>query len=418
MLSESRCPFHQAIPRTTDDSNSLIDRLAVGHPHELYAELNAQPDIRRVELKSAPNASAWVITRFSDVVRVLKDAETFSSASGAFAHPLWYGVWGAQIREPLLNNMHETDGTRHSNYRRLLSSLFSDQAIRQSETDFRTYAENLLEPIFSNHAPQELSDVGPNLTRWALDRFLGIPERHHDSFLLWGRYLMSGRPLPGFATAAEVASVFRDILVLARQLLRSSKDDQRDTAFGRVSAAFHRGEIAEDEGIGYFILLVIAGAQTTAQTIGLSLLAFASFPDEFEKLRLREDLIDRAVDELLRWTTVTKHFYRTVTSDVEISGTELKQGDVVTLWLSAANHDNKKFDDSHKFRIDRENSRDHVAFGMGRHFCLGWRLAHMEIEIFLSLLRERVKRVDLIQPVTLFDSPHLAGLSSLVCRFA
>jgi cytochrome P450 len=171
--------------------------------------------------------------------------------------------------------------------------------------------------------------------------------------------------------------------------------------------------LTEREQGTFFLLLLIAGNETTRHSLSHALLAFADHPDELTRLRAHPELIDTATEEVLRWTSPQLHFRRTATVDTEIGGVAVSAGDKVVTWYLAANHDPAAFADPHRFDLSRTPNR-HVTFGGGGpHLCLGQWMARLEVRSFLEALVEHVERVELAGEPRRVRSNFINGLKSL-----
>ena len=163
----------------------------------------------------------------------------------------------------------------------------------------------------------------------------------------------------------------------------------------------------------FFLLLLIAGNETTRHSLTQAVIAFAEHPDQLERLRADPGLLDRAVEEVLRWACPQVHFRRTATTDTELAGVPIAAGDKVVTWYVAANFDPAQFPDPHRFDIGRSPNR-HVTFGGGGpHLCLGQWMARLEVRVFLEALVRRVDHLELAGPVERVRSNFINGVKRL-----
>jgi cholest-4-en-3-one 26-monooxygenase len=172
------------------------------------------------------------------------------------------------------------------------------------------------------------------------------------------------------------------------------------------------------EYLMFVVLLSVAGNETTRNAMSGGLLALIEHPEERERLLRDPSLIPSAVEEILRWVTPVMHFRRTATEDVEIHGERIRAGDKVVLWYIAANRDEAVFPDAHRFDVGREPN-EHVTFGGGGpHFCLGFAVARLEIQVMIEELLRRIPNMELAGPVSRLRSNWINGIKHLPVRYA
>jgi len=167
---------------------------------------------------------------------------------------------------------------------------------------------------------------------------------------------------------------------------------------------------------GFMILMVIAGNETTRNTMTGGLIALDQNPEERQKLINNPNLISNAADEMLRWVSSVIYMRRTAADDTEIRGQKIEKGDKLILWYGAANRDEEVFDDAHAFRVDRGDARKHIAFGAGQHLCLGNRLGKLQIQILYEELLDRYPDIKVVSEPTRIPSNFLDGISNLKVR--
>jgi cytochrome P450 len=232
---------------------------------------------------------------------------------------------------------------------------------------------------------------------------VGIPV--DDRGYLFGlatRFLRS----EGSVTDDEYLAVQLEMFEYAQQLGREKRANPRDDVWTLLSTIEVESDgdgptrLSEIELDFFFILLTLAGSETTRDAISLGLLALLEHPDQLQLLRDEPDVMPTAVEEILRWSSPVSYFARRATRDTEVAGVPVKAADRVTLWYASANRDEAVFDDPFRFDI-RRTPNHHVAFGGGGpHFCLGANLARREITIFFEELLARVREIEVTGPVS------------------
>jgi len=350
--------------------------------------------------EAAPNRGFWSVTRHADIVNVTRDEETFSSEVGA-VNLEELDADQLQIRKSML----ETDGARHFALRRLLQRDFSARSLVDFEPFLRGLTATTLDAALPKREFDFVKEVSADFPIRVLARLLGVPDADTPQLINWGNRMVGNtdpdetdvlldspeseqyRNLPFRSPAAlEVFQYGED---LARERRGGDGDDLVSKLVNRVPE--DGIPLSERDFRNYFLLLVIAGNETTRHTISHSMNALIEHPEAFATLKERPELIRGAVEEMLRWASPVYHFRRTATRDVELHGKSIKRGDKVVVWWPSGNRDESVFPEPYRFDVTRD-AREHMAFGKGGpHLCLGNQLARMEIRI---MFEEIVRRVD------------------------
>ncbi len=353
----------------------------------------------------------WALTKYDDVLAVVRDPETFSSEVGGAATI-------EDLPEDVLDarrNFLEFDPPKHGRYRRLISTNFTPGAVGRSEEWLRALITDLLErtlPMGSFDLARELAAPIPIRV---LAHVLGLPEEILPHLIELGdRLLVDTDPaLVGeLAFSAEreedrykpFGSPWADEMCeIGRAFYADRRACPRDDVLTLLARAEIEGQpLSERDLDNTFALLIVAGNETTRQAISLGTLALASNPGQYERLRADPSLIPSAVEELLRYSSPVWFFRRTATKAVTVRGTEIAAGDKVVVWFAAANRDPEHYPDPHSLDIAR-NPTDQLTFGRGGpHHCLGAHLARLEVRVYLEELVSRVACIELAgEPVRL-----------------
>jgi cytochrome P450 len=358
------------------------------------------------------------------VLAVSRDPATFSSRDGVITLD---DLDPDQLEAR--RTMLEEDPPRHRELRGLSADHFTPKAVRAFEGYARALAVEAIDSALASGECDLVSQLSERVPIRVLARILGVPDDRVDDLVRLGN-LMIGSDDPEYLDPmlAQVPPAERRLLpfghpaaheafqmaweIAGERRARPGEDVMTALALGEV-----QGDPLTDRELGtYFVLLVIAGNETTRHTVTSGVAALAGHPEQWEALR--SGVVDptRAVDEVLRWATAI-HFHRRVaTTDVLLGGVEIAAGEKVALYFASANFDESVFSDPHRFELDR-SPNDHVAFGRGGpHFCLGVHLARLEVRIVLEELAARVRSIELVGEPVRLRSNHINGIKRLPVR--
>lgn len=398
-----------------------LDRFALGFPHDVFARLREQAPVwLHPPTPNVPGAEGfWVLSRHADVSAAAADTATFSSVGGGGREG------GGTLIEDLppgytgvLLNM--TDDPFHQRFRSLLTPAVAPRAVAAMEADLRARAAEVVRTALERGDVDLLVDVAAELPLQAAAGLLGVPQEDRQQLVAWADATLdhTDRDLGGSSDhAAEAAAAMFDY---GRQLIARRRDQPGDdllsiAVHGTVEDGGDRRPLREDELQLLFSLLVAAGTETTRNTIVVGLAELAHRPADWSSLSGDPDGVPLAVEEMLRFASSTPYNRRTVTSDVELHGRVLRAGDRVTLWWASANRDEAEFTEPDRFDVRRSPNR-HLAFGHGSHFCLGARLARLEIRVLVEELLAKVRGIELTGPIEWTRSNKHTGVRHLPAR--
>jgi cytochrome P450 len=368
----------------------------------------------------------WAVTRYEDLLYVSQHVELFSSAEGITLEE----IEGEDFH--LRRNMLEYDPPEHTRYRRLVSKPFSRREVYAYEEGIRGLARDVvLEARDLGERFDYVDRVAKQLPMRMLGRLLGVPDSDGDWLVEQGDALlgnldpeMTQYPV-GLTDTDEFKHIpFRSPAALelyryAEQQAELRKGCPAHDVIGKLLEPTIDGEkITDLQFKNFFVLMVSAGNDTTRYTMAAGLKALAERPEQFAELRQacidgNTDLVESAVEEMLRWGSVTMHFRRTATQDTELRGKQIKAGDKVVIWFSSADYDERQFPDPYQFDIHRSQN-DHVAFNLrSPHLCLGAQLARMELKVLLEELLPRITSVQLDGPIERLRSNFICGMKRL-----
>jgi cytochrome P450 len=332
----------------------------------------------------------WALSRFADVNRALVDHETFSSARGAIIELI-----KANIEIPSGALIFE-DPPIHTTHRKLLSRMFTPRKINALEPKIRAYCAESLDPLVGTGKFDFVTDLGATMPMKVISALLGIPEgdqemiRDHANAQLRTE---AGKPMK----AAEEGLVTGEIFEAYIDWRADNPSDDIMTELLNVSFVDNRGvtrRLTREELLIYINVVAGAGNETTTRLIGWAGKVLAEHPDQRRELAQNPHLIPQAIEELLRFEPPAPHVARYVTRDVEFYGQTVPAGSTMMMLIGAAVRDHRQFPpDGEVFDIHRE-PRQHLAFSVGTHFCLGSALARLEGRIALEEILKRFPEWD------------------------
>ncbi|MHB1234652.1 MAG: cytochrome P450 [Microbacteriaceae bacterium] len=408
----------------TNVSLADLDLFETGDPWTAFDELRMTAPVHWDD-EDAPNHGFWSLTRYHDIVTVLRDTETFSSERG--------GVNLEELDEEQIEarkSMLETDGIRHRALRRLMQGEFTPRAVAGYETFLRGVTAMTLDAAFAKSEFDFVAEVAADFPIRVLAKMLDVPEADIYRLIDWGNRMVGN-------TDPEHADVLAHSAESERYRLLPFRSPAAQEVFdyGRALADGRRGTDRTDlisrlanqtpeDGIplserdfnSYFLLLVVAGNETTRHTITHSMKNLIDNPDQLAMLKERPELIPWAVEEFLRLASPVYHFRRTATRDTEIGGRRIAEGDKVVTWFAAGNRDPEIFEQPYRMDVTR-TPNEHMAFGRGGpHMCLGNSLARLEIRIMFENLLPRITGMQQIGEPDRLRSNFINGIKRFPVR--
>ena len=389
-----------------------------GQPFDIFKRLREEAPIYWHEESLDFEPGFWALTKHEDIVRVSKDPMTFSSAVGG--HLMTMG--DPEVVDPsavaaIIGNMIGMDPPDHQIYRKMVAPSFTPKAIRTLEGDMRLKIRELLENVEDKGEFNFVTEISEQLPLWVLCEMMGIPESERTKIRDLVNNLTDASIQQDPNNAFQIWVNYMELFKMGRDMIEERRKNPTDDLMSVVAnTKIEGGELPPELLDGFFLLMVIAGNETTRNTLTGGLMALTDNPEEREKLLKDPALISNATDEMLRWVTSVIYFRRTATKDTNIRGQDIKAGDKVVMWYGSANRDEDIFKDGHLFRVDRENAKKHLAFGAGEHLCLGNRLGHMQIRILFEELLDRFPNIHSTSDPVRIPSNFLAGISELKVR--
>lgn len=391
-----------------NDKIIVLDEAFAQDPEALYRRLRTESPVCEVELTGG--ARGWLVTRYADVVALLKDPRVANDPMKALPH---YSP--DRVRpyfSPALTSMLQQDAPEHTRLRKLVVQAFTSRAVQRMQPVIEAIADELLDDIDrrGTAAPVDLmANYAEPLPIRVIGELLGMPREYAQFFRAAVGPLVANTPDEVKTTAAQ--QIFGILNDLIEQKARQLGEDLLSALIG---ASIDGDVLTHDELVAMCFLLIAAGYETTVNLIGNGTLALLKNPAQLAKVRTDPGLIPNAVEEMLRFDgPVNIATLRFTTADINVDGVVIPAYEQVCISLLSANRDLARFPDADLFDIER-NARGHVAFGPGVHSCVGAPLARMEGATAIGRLIDRYENLALDDAAALeYHNATLRGLKSL-----
>lgn len=363
------------------------------NPYPFYARLRDESPVCRVILPTGE--PAWLITRYADVLMVLKDERFVKDIRNALTPQQLAGQrWFRKIFVSLRRNMLSLDPPDHTRLRALVQRAFTPPMVEQMRPRIEALTDGLFDAVQSRGRMDLIRDYALPLPTTIIAEMLGVPAKDRHRFHRWSHALMSAAS----STWGLVRAIPNALALMRyiRKIIRVRRADPGDDLVSALIQAEEAGDrLSEAELLSMIVLLLVAGHETTVNLIGNGTLALLEHPEQWQKLRDDPALIKPAVEELLRYASpVEMATERYAREDVTVAGVTIPRGEIVLAVIASANRDERQFPHPDSLDITREPNK-HLAFGLGTHFCLGAPLARLEGQIAIDTLLRRAPELRL-----------------------
>ena len=390
------------------DSKYFVD----GVPHEWFTFLRHNAPVWWHEEADGPGF--WAVTAYNECVAVNRDYEHFSSHNKATF------IW--ELEEEVLAQqqlvMLNMDPPLHTRYRRLVNKGFTPRMVAQLHDRIHAATDRILDSVIESGEAEFVTDIAAELPLVVIAELLGVPNEDRHKMFDWSNRMV-GHQDAEYQKAAEDAQVASmELYAYASELFNQKRADPQDDLMSVLSDVEMEGEKLSDFELElFFLLLTVAGNETTRNLISGAMVAVFENPDQWDLLRRDRSLLPSAVEEMLRFVTPVMNFRRQTTSAFELGGQKIGADEKVVFFHVSGNRDETVFENPHTFDITRDPN-PHIAFGGGGpHFCLGANLARMEIRVMFEHLLDRVPDIRLNGEVQRLQSQFINGVKHIPVAF-
>ena len=383
-------------------------------PHLVYRRLRAEAPVMY-----HPSMDAWTVARHADVQAVMRDAKTFSSELGMgelLAGRLYPGRETPPVGEDVgpIRMVISADPPEHTKLRRLVSAPFGPREIAPLEPRVRALCESLVDDLLAADEPDIIQHVGWPLPVIVIAEVLGIPPERREDFKRWSTDMVGA-----ISGEVDLMSRAQSAMEMFEFFVTAIEQRQLDPGVDAISFLVSKANVLDGDDqlsvpdlVGFCILLLIAGNETTTNLVGNAFHAFFDHRDQWAALLTDPSLLSSAVEECLRFDGPVKSVMRMNAEPTSIAGVDIPARARILPLFSSANRDESIWPDADRLRVDR-NPREHVAFGYGIHQCLGAPLARLEAKVLFETLAARGITLEARGEAKPISGPILRGFTSV-----
>jgi cholest-4-en-3-one 26-monooxygenase len=380
-------------------------------PHDQFSFLRAEAPIYRHPGNTIGDRvieDFWALTRHADVQVVNRDTTTFSSEQR-----------GVMVTEPdeetsaHFRTMLDTDPPAHTRLRRLVNRGFTPRMVTRFEEHYAQLTSDLLAKAVAQGTFDFVTDVAAELPLMAIAEILGVPVEDRHKLFEWSNKLVGNSDPEYVGSAEDALTAATELYVYFNQLGEERRAEPGDDIISRLITEVEGDALGPHEFETFCLLLTVAGNETTRNATSHGMHALLEHPDQMQLLRDNPELLDPAIEEILRWATPVINFRRTATCATEVGGQVIAEGDALVMYYLSANRDETVFEDPFTFDITRDPN-DHIAFGGGgAHHCLGANLARLELQIIFKELLASTRSITQAGDVDRLRSNFINGIKHM-----
>ena len=387
-----------------------------------FATLRAERPVsfhEEIEFSPMPKGPGyWSVTRHADILEVSRTPEIYSSAQGINITDM------PQSLAEFLGSMIAMDDPRHARLRRIVSRGFTPRMLGRLEEFVQRSAGEVIGDVIERGECDFVTDISARLPLRIICDMMGIPESQHDAVFAHSNVILGlGDPeyTPEGGDVMQLAlQATTGLVQLVQEIAKHRRGQPGEDLLSALIQAEVEGERLDDAELGsFFVLLVVAGNETTRNAISHGMKALCDYPEQRAIWQADfEAHADTAVDEIVRWASPVLHMRRTATRDTELAGQKIREGEKVVMWYCSGNRDEDVFDEPFRFDV-RRSPNEQIGFGgPGPHYCLGAHLARREIRVMFRELFRRLPDLEITGPPDRLLSNFVHGIKHMPCAFA
>jgi cholest-4-en-3-one 26-monooxygenase len=415
MAPNDTAPDEIDIDGVTFDDINLLDSTAFTHgvPHQWFAFLRKNAPVWWQEEEAGPGF--WAVTTHADATTVNRDYEHFSSSKQATF--LWDLDEDNLAQQQML--MLNMDPPLHTRYRRLVNKGFTPRMVNQLHERINAAADTIIDAVIEKGSADFVTDIAAELPLVVIAELLGVPNEDRHRMFNWSNRMIGGED-PEYQTDDESVpqQAAMELYAYAAELFATKRIDPHEDLMSVLTQVEVDGEQLNSMELElFFLLLTVAGNETTRNLISGGMAAFFDHPDQWQMLRDDRSLLPSATEEMLRFVSPVMNFRRQTTAPFDLGGQHIGEDTKVVFFHISANRDETVFENPQTFDITR-NPNPHMAFGAGGpHFCLGANLARMEIRVMFEHLLDRMPDIALDGEVQRLQSAFISGVKHIPVSF-
>ena len=393
MNSESKISLSRA--ETFQDQDAV---------HEIFSELRKEEPVAWCP-ETEEGTGFWSITKYDDIQFVSKNPKLFSSdrVHGGITFPSQESrrlrnisrSKGVQNKFKDLNileagdSMIQMDPPVHTKHRHMVAPGFSPKRLSNLTPHIRERCVDILDQLAGTGECEFISSVAAELPIQMLAELFGVNQEDRTKLLGWSNVIIGGDDPDMRLDTDHVVTALTELYQYALDLHQKRREEPGDDLISMLANTEVEGKLTSiNDYVSAFILLIVAGNETTRNSISGGVLALSQHPEEKQKLLNDPSIIANAVDEIIRWVHPVIYMARTALEDIKLGDQNIKKGDRLVLWYMSGNRDEDKWEDPFSFKVTREGPR-HLSFGYGQHLCIGWRLAEIQLTVCIEEILKR-----------------------------
>tara|TARA_A100001037_G_scaffold286911_1_gene295794 strand:- start:170 stop:1450 length:1281 start_codon:yes stop_codon:yes gene_type:complete len=425
------------MPISKADRLALSDEETFQNPsvaHDIFSRMRAEEPLAFCP-EPWGGKGFWAITKYDDIETISKLPHLFSSDGkhGGITLPTpemianRRNLTRAEVEGPAEladfeggRSMISMDPPEHNKHRRQVAPGFTPQRLDALIARIRDRADVLLDEVGKMGSAESdfVADVAAELPIQMLAELFDVPQADRYKLFEWSNVMIGGDDPEINVSREQTMGAFMELAAYAMQLYEARKAEPRTDLISMLVNTEVDGEpMSVADYLSAFVLLVVAGNETTRNSISGGLLALCQHPEQRQKLLDDPGLIPNAVDEIIRWVHPVIYMRRTALQDYALRDVTIRAGDKVAMWYMSANRDEEKWADPFTFDVSREGPR-HLSFGYGQHLCLGWRLAEIQLRVLLEGVLARYPTLQVTGPVTRMRTNFLNSIKTMPVRYA